>query len=257
MLPWLDGRWAADLFHPETLRDAGARLGKGAAIGAGVGLAVDAATAGLSLGAAAAFRRDDRRRHQPGFGPLGRRVADALRGANRSLEDSVLLVAAQRLLGLHFALQARGHAAEGRVELERHAVATAERLSARSRRAHPEWLLRIPAARAASTRAAGAGRLTPRRSPSKGPGWHLDGGNAQPALEKGQPFLPIAPPAAPRIRPAATRLRRGRRATTAGRVARAEAGDGRARADAAQAPADAEQRRADEGVAAACAPGAS
>jgi len=144
MLPWLDGRWAADLFHPETLRDAGARLGKGAAIGAGVGLAVDAATAGLSLGAAAALGATIGGAISQGFGPLGRRLADALQGRESlSLEDSVLLVAAQRLLGLHFALQARGHAAEGRVELERHAVAL-ERLqnvlsALQPARAHPEW----------------------------------------------------------------------------------------------------------------------
>lgn len=144
MLPWLDGRWAADLFHPETLRDAGARLGKGAAIGAGVGLAVDAASAGLSLGTAAALGATLGGALSQGFGPLGRRVADALQGRESlSLEDAVLRVAAQRLLGLHRALQVRGHAAEGRVDLERAAVPVAQLQpvlqALQPARAHPRW----------------------------------------------------------------------------------------------------------------------
>ncbi len=144
MLPWLDGRWAADLFHPETLRDAGVRLGKGAAIGAGLGLAVDAATAGLSLGAAAALGATLGGALSQGFGTLGRRVADAMQGRESlSLEDTVLLVAAQRLLGLHRALQARGHAAEGRVDLERAAVPVQDLQpllhALQAARAHPRW----------------------------------------------------------------------------------------------------------------------
>jgi hypothetical protein len=144
MLPWLDGRWAADLFHPETLRDAGLRLGKGAAIGAGVGLVADVALAGLSLGAAAALGATVGGAISQGFGPLGRRVADALQGRESlSLEDTVLLVVAQRLLGLHAALQVRGHAADDRVDLERAALPI-ERLRALPRllqpaRAHARW----------------------------------------------------------------------------------------------------------------------
>lgn len=144
MLPWLDGRWAADLFHPETLRDAGVRLGKGAAIGAGVGLVADAAMAGLSLGAAAAVGATIGGAISQGFGTLGRRVADALQGRESlSLEDALLLVVAQRLLGLHAALRARGHAAQDRIDLEASAVAM-DRLQALPRawqpaRAHPDW----------------------------------------------------------------------------------------------------------------------
>ena len=102
------------------------------------------ASAGLSLGTAAALGATLGGAISQGFGPLGRRFADALQGRESlSLEDSVLLVAAQRLLGLHFALQSRGHAAEGRVELERNAVAM-ERLQSvlgalQPARAHPEW----------------------------------------------------------------------------------------------------------------------
>lgn len=144
MLPWLDGRWAADLFHPETLRDAGVRLGKGAAIGAGVGLVADVAMAGLSLGAAAALGATVGGAISQGFGPLGRRLADALQGRESlSLEDTVLLVIAQRLLGLHAALQARGHAADDRIDLERAALPL-DRLNPvlaalQPARAHPRW----------------------------------------------------------------------------------------------------------------------
>lgn len=144
MLPWLDGRWAADLFHPETLRDAGVRLGKGAAIGAGVGLVADVALAGLSLGTAAALGAAVGGALSQGLGPLGRRLADALQGrASLTLEDTVLLVLAQRLLGLHVALRARGHAAWDRIDLERAALPL-DRLQPLLRllqpaRAHARW----------------------------------------------------------------------------------------------------------------------
>ncbi len=157
MLPWLDGRWAADLFLPETLRDAGRRLGAGAAIGAGVGLVADVALAGLSLGAATALGATVGGALSQGFGPLGRRMADALQGrASLSLEDAVLTVVAQRLLGLHAALRTRGHAAEGHVDLERSAVSI-ERLAALRRalqpaRAHPRWAVQESPRREAALR---------------------------------------------------------------------------------------------------------
>lgn len=144
LLPWLDGRWAADLFHPETLRDAGVRLGQGAAIGAGIGLAADVALAGLSLGSAAALGAAIGGAASQGFGTLGRRLADTLQGREAlSLEDAVLMVVAQRLLVLHTALDARGHAAQGRIDLERAALPV-ERLQPLLRavqpaRAHPQW----------------------------------------------------------------------------------------------------------------------
>lgn len=144
MLPWLDGRWAADLFHPETLRDAGARLGKGAAIGAGIGLAADVALAGLSLGSAAALGAAIGGAASQGFGPLARRVANTLQGRlELSLEDAVLTVVAQRLFALHVALGSRGHAANERIDLDR-AAPPAAQLQAVLRalqpaRAHPAW----------------------------------------------------------------------------------------------------------------------
>ena len=52
-LPQLAQRWEDDLFNPALLKEAGRRLGLGAAIGAGIGAVADVALAGLSLGAAA------------------------------------------------------------------------------------------------------------------------------------------------------------------------------------------------------------
>ncbi|WP_298826240.1 GTPase/DUF3482 domain-containing protein [uncultured Piscinibacter sp.] len=158
MLPWLDGRWATDLFHPETLRDAGVRLGKGAAIGAGIGLAADVALAGLSLGAAAALGATLGGAASQGFGTLGRRLAHALQGREElSLEDTVVLVLAQRLLGLHRTLRSRGHAASDRVDLERAAL-PAEQLrpvlrALQPSRAHADWAEGDSARRAIAQRA--------------------------------------------------------------------------------------------------------
>ena len=55
LAPWTSGRWEGDLFNPQTLVDAGQKLGTGAAVGAAVGLVADVALAGLSLGAATAL----------------------------------------------------------------------------------------------------------------------------------------------------------------------------------------------------------
>jgi Domain of unknown function (DUF3482)/50S ribosome-binding GTPase len=144
MLPWLDGRWALDLFHAETLRDAGVRLGKGAAIGAGIGLAADVALAGVSLGSAAALGAAIGGAASQGFGAFGRRLVNLAQGREElSLEDTVVLVVAQRLLALQAALDARGHAASERIDLER-AGPPIERLqpllrAVQAARAHPQW----------------------------------------------------------------------------------------------------------------------
>lgn len=144
LLPWLDGRFDNDLFHPETLRDAGRRLGKGAAVGAGIGLVADVAMAGLSLGSAAALGAAIGGAASQGFGPLGRRIANVLRGVGElSVEEPVVLVLAQRLLGLQRALAQRGHGAQSRLTLDGD-VPDPQRLDAvlqalQPARAHPEW----------------------------------------------------------------------------------------------------------------------
>ena len=142
-LPLQQGRWEHDLFSVEALRDAGVRLGGGAAAGAAAGLGIDLAVGGISLGAAAllgaaaggglqAARR------------FGRRIAARVRGSRElSVEESVLRLLALRLLTLVQALESRGHAAETPVKLDDQALAAwRERrlpVELRRARAHPEW----------------------------------------------------------------------------------------------------------------------
>lgn len=118
LLPWLDGRWEADLFNIETLREAGVRLGTGAAVGAGFGLAADAALGGLSLGAGAALGAAIGGAASQGFGAVGRRLANLAAGReDLTVEDVVIVRIAQDLLGLMLVLEERGHAATARIEL--------------------------------------------------------------------------------------------------------------------------------------------
>ena len=110
-LPLLHGRWEMDLFSPDTLRQAGARLGAGAAAGAAVGLVADIALAGVSLGAGMAVGGAVGSALAHGWGPLGRRMANRLRGVREvTAEDAVLVVLATRQLALLQALERRGHA---------------------------------------------------------------------------------------------------------------------------------------------------
>ncbi len=115
-LPWLDGRWEDDLFNPETLRDAGRKLGAGAAVGGAIGLVADIATAGLSLGAGTALGAALGGMASQGWGQFGRRLANKVRGVQElTLENEVLYVLAAHMLGLMEALERRGHAAQGKV----------------------------------------------------------------------------------------------------------------------------------------------
>ncbi len=142
-LPLVAGRWKHDLFSSEALRDAGVRVGTGAAAGAAAGLGIDLAVGGISLGAAAllgaaaggglqAVRR------------FGRRAAGRLRGQRElSVDEGVLRLLGLRLLTLVQALERRGHAAQSALALpDQIAGAWRERpLPAvlRRARAHPEW----------------------------------------------------------------------------------------------------------------------
>jgi hypothetical protein len=110
-LPALHGRWDMDLFSPDTLRQAGTRLGAGAAVGAAVGLVADIALAGTSLGAGMAMGGALGGALAHGWGPLGRRMANRLRGIREvTVEDAVLAILARRQLALLRALERRGHA---------------------------------------------------------------------------------------------------------------------------------------------------
>lgn len=146
VLPWLDGRWEADLFNPETLRDASKKLGTGAAVGAAIGFAADLALAGLSLGAASALGAAIGGIASQGWGQFGRTLLNKAIGIEAlTLENEVLLVIAEHMLKLLWALEQRGHAAMGKVGGHRstpHAIN--EQLkqlieTLQPARSHPDW----------------------------------------------------------------------------------------------------------------------
>jgi small GTP-binding protein len=122
-IPVADGRWGVDLFSPESLRLFGVRAGSGAAAGGLAGLAIDAMTGGLSLGAAAALGAT--------AGALwstlqshGRRLVDVFRGYTRlSVNEQTLRLLALRGLDLVQALLRRGHASQETIRLRARAEA--------------------------------------------------------------------------------------------------------------------------------------
>jgi hypothetical protein len=147
-LPLVEGRWSLDFFSPEAMKEAGLRLGKGAVIGAAVGVVADLAVAGISLGAGAAMGGAIGGAVSQGWGPLGRKLANRLRDVHElTVEDGVLFAVVAWQLKLTRALEQRGHAAIERIEAAApgteddtatRATAAAVR-AARPARSHPEW----------------------------------------------------------------------------------------------------------------------
>lgn len=146
-LPIIEGRWTLDFFSPEAMKDAGLRLGKGAVIGAAVGVVADLAVAGISLGAGAALGGAIGGAVSQGWGPLGRKLANKLRDVHElTVEDGVLFTLVAWQLKLTQALEQRGHAATQRIAAESprdgdaptRAAAAAVR-GAQPARNHPEW----------------------------------------------------------------------------------------------------------------------
>jgi len=146
-LPLVEGRWTLDFFSPEAMKDAGLRLGKGAVIGAAVGVVADLAVAGISLGAGAAVGGAIGGAVSQGWGPFGRKLVNKLRDVHElTIEDGVLFAVVAWQLKLTRALEQRGHAATGRLAAETSATqdaptrATAAAIrAARPARNHPEW----------------------------------------------------------------------------------------------------------------------
>jgi hypothetical protein len=143
----IEGRWTLDFFSPEAMKDAGLRLGKGAVIGAAVGVVADLAVAGISLGAGAALGGAIGGAVSQGWGPLGRKLANKLRDVHEvTVEDGVLFTLVAWQLKLTQALEQRGHAATQRISAETpergdaptRAAAAAVR-AAQPARNHPEW----------------------------------------------------------------------------------------------------------------------
>lgn len=142
-LPLLDGRWGDDLFNPETLKHLGIRVGGGMAAGAAAGAGVDLLVGGITLGAAALLGAvvggsAQTARH------YGQRLAGKFKGQRElTVDDSILRLLAVRQHQLLSALQARGHAATERMQLD---VSDDKKWregklpdALKRARAHPEW----------------------------------------------------------------------------------------------------------------------
>ncbi|MEE4379574.1 MAG: GTPase/DUF3482 domain-containing protein [Candidatus Competibacteraceae bacterium] len=121
-LPIVDGYWGLDLFSPESLKQFGVRTSSAAAVGGTTGLAVDAMTGGLSLGAAAALGAT--------LGALasfshshGKRLKDRIKGFTElRIDDGTLRILALRQLDLIRALLQRGHASQEKIDLKARAL---------------------------------------------------------------------------------------------------------------------------------------
>lgn len=145
-LPLQGERWDMDLFHPQALKDVGIHVGKGMAAGAMAGATVDMFTAGISLGAATLLGAAAGGLWQ-GADKLGRRLLGRLRGFQElTVDDAVLRLLAMRGLALIAALERRGHAAQGPIEIETLLEDKAEELRTerlpeelQEARASPEW----------------------------------------------------------------------------------------------------------------------
>lgn len=142
-LPLLDGRWGDDLFNPETLRVLGVRVGSGVAAGAAAGAGVDLLMGGLTLGAAALAGAVAGGALQTARN-YGSRLMGKFKGARElTVHDDVLRLLALRQQQLMVALDHRGHAAQGSVQLD----ALDEQTWRKGRlpepllkaRAHPRW----------------------------------------------------------------------------------------------------------------------
>jgi hypothetical protein len=116
-LPLLDGRWGDDLFNPETLRQLGVNVGSGIAAGAAAGAGVDLLVGGLTLGTAALAGAIAGGALQTARS-YGNRILGKLKGQRElTVDDTVLRLLALRQQLLLQALEIRGHAATGSVEV--------------------------------------------------------------------------------------------------------------------------------------------
>lgn len=142
-LPLLDGRWGDDLFNPETLKLLGVRVGGGVAAGAAAGAGVDLLVGGLTLGMAALAGAIAGGALQTARG-YGGRLMGKLKGERElTVDDSVLRLLALRQGQLLKALESRGHAAIGSIEVAMPQDKTwreGKLPAALSKaRAHPQW----------------------------------------------------------------------------------------------------------------------
>lgn len=117
-LPLEGERWGMDLFSPQTLKEAGIEVGKGAAAGAAAGFTVDLITAGLSLGSGTLIGAAVGGAWQ-GVDRFGKRLLSKLRGFQEvSVDDNVIRLLAARQAALIQALEQRGHAARDPITID-------------------------------------------------------------------------------------------------------------------------------------------
>lgn len=160
LLPLQGERWDMDLFHPQALKDVGIHVGKGMAAGAMAGATVDMFTAGISLGAATLLGAAAGGLWQ-GADKLGKRLLGRLRGYQElTVDDAVLRLLALRELALVAALERRGHAAQGPIDISalmegRDTALRKEKLPEEllEARASPEWSTLADAYQPSSRRA--------------------------------------------------------------------------------------------------------
>lgn len=110
-LPLMDGRWEDDLFHPETLRLLGVKIGSGAAAGAAAGIGIDLMVGGITLGAAAVLGALIGGGWQTLRHAGGRLLGKLTGRIDLTVNDTILRLLALRQLHLLQALESRGHAA--------------------------------------------------------------------------------------------------------------------------------------------------
>lgn len=140
-LPLLDGRFADDLFNPETIKQFSISIGKGIATGAAAGVGVDIMFAGLTLGAAALLGAITGGMWQT-FSHYKNQLVGRLTGKQfLSADDVILQILAIRQCFLLRALVRRGHAANKTIVLnvEEHRLWQTLPQSLQKARAHSEW----------------------------------------------------------------------------------------------------------------------
>ncbi|MFA5597092.1 MAG: GTPase/DUF3482 domain-containing protein [Pusillimonas sp.] len=117
-LPLEGERWGMDLFSPQTLKEAGIEVGKGAAAGAAAGFTVDLITAGLSLGSGTLIGAAVGGAWQ-GLDRFGKRLLGKLRGYQEvTVDNTVIRLLAARQMALIQALEQRGHAARDPITID-------------------------------------------------------------------------------------------------------------------------------------------
>ncbi|MEH6912122.1 MAG: GTPase/DUF3482 domain-containing protein [Oceanicoccus sp.] len=144
LLPVSENSWKLDLFDPETLKLFGVKATSTAAKGAAIGLGVDMAVGGVSLGAAAALGALFGGIWQTGK-QFGREAIAYISGERYlCVEDNTLRLIWRRNTALTLALRHRGHAAQTQIVVDKfQSKETAAEKQVMKyisvARNHPEW----------------------------------------------------------------------------------------------------------------------